>query len=84
MGGDTVELHRMCDHVAGICDPEIYRVRTIAASGQISMVKISDGRMKKEILEAKEWWSPSVNSLRQLECRKVMIDFLGRKRYAND
>jgi len=84
MGGDTVELHRGCDHGKSVCVPDIYRIRTIAASGQLSLVKINDARMKKEIIAAKDWWQPTVDALRKLGCRKVVIDLQGRKRYAND
>jgi PP-loop superfamily ATP-utilizing enzyme len=84
MGGDTVELHRNCDHANEVCKPDIYRVRTIAANGQLSLVKITDARMKKDIQAAKEWWSPTADTLRKLGCRKVVIDLQGRRRYAND
>jgi len=84
MGGDTVELHRACDHAASICAPDTYRIRTIAASGQLSLVKITDARMKKDIIATKDWWQPGVDALRKLGCRKVVIDLQGRKRYAND
>jgi CRISPR-associated endonuclease Csn1 len=84
MGGDTVELHRNCDHASEICTPDIYRVRTIAANGQLSLVKITDARMKKDIQAAKEWWSPTADTLRKLGCRKVVIDLKGIRRYAND
>jgi CRISPR-associated endonuclease Csn1 len=84
MGGDTVELHRSCDHAKDICKLGIYRVRTIAANGQLSLVKITDARMKKDIQAAKEWWSPTADTLRKLGCRKVVIDLKGIRRYAND
>jgi CRISPR-associated endonuclease Csn1 len=84
MGGDTVELHRNCNHANEVCKPDIYRVRTIAANGQLSLVKITDARMKKDIQAAKEWWSPTADTLRKLGCRKVVIDLQGRRRYAND
>jgi hypothetical protein len=79
-----VELHRNCDHTNEVCKPDIYRVRTIAASGQLSLVKITDARMKKDILAAGEWWQPGVDALRKLDCRKVVVDLHGRRRYAND
>ena len=84
MSGDTVELHRACKHTESLCTPEIYRIRTIASNGQISVVKITDARMKKDIQAAKDWWSPTADTLRKLGCRKVVIDLQGRKRYAND
>jgi CRISPR-associated endonuclease Csn1 len=84
MGGDTVELHRTCNHAKEICNPEIYRIRTIAASGQLSLARITDARMKKEIIAAGDWWQPRVDGLRKLDCRKVLVDLQGRRRYAND
>jgi len=84
MGGDTVELHRTCNHEKEICNPEIYRIRTIAASGQLSLARITDARMKKEIIAAGDWWQPRVDALRKLGCRKVVVDLQGRRRYAND
>jgi hypothetical protein len=84
MGGDTVELHRSCKHAEDICTPDIYRIRTIAANGQISLVKITDARMKKDIQAAKEWWSPTADTLRKLGCRKVVVDLLGKAHSAND
>jgi hypothetical protein len=84
MGGDTVELHRNCDHAKDVCKPEIYRVRTIAASGQLSLAKITDARMKKDIIAAGDWWQPRVDALRKLGCRKVVIELKGVRGYAND
>ena len=84
MGGDTVELHRNCSHKDGRCIPEIYRIRTIAGNGQLSMVRITDARLIKQIKEAKEWWSPRADALRKLDCRKVTVDTLGRVHTAND
>ncbi|HWE84221.1 MAG TPA: type II CRISPR RNA-guided endonuclease Cas9 [Terracidiphilus sp.] len=84
MGGDIVELHRHCDHFNNLCSPHLYRVRTIATNGQLSLVRITDARMKKEIQAAKDWWSPTADSLRKFSCRKVVVDLQGQRRYAND
>lgn len=84
MGGDTIELHRTCNHADGVCHAEIYRIRTIAGNGQLAMVKITDARLKKDIQSASEWWSPRADALRKLGCRKVVIDTLGRVHTAND
>ena len=77
MGGDTLLLHKDCDHSKSLCNPTVWQVRTIAASGQLSLVRINDARQKTDILKAKEWWSPSVDGLRKLDALKVMIDSLG-------
>jgi PP-loop superfamily ATP-utilizing enzyme len=84
MGGDTFETQKDYNERGKLYRAGIYRVRTIAANGQLSLVRIEDARMKKVIKDAKEWWSPGVDGLRKLGCRKVVIDLLGNKRYAND
>lgn len=77
MGGDTLLLHKDCDHGNSKCNPSVWQVRTIAVSGQLSLVRINDARQKADILKAKEWWSPSVETLRKLEAIKVTVDSLG-------
>jgi CRISPR-associated endonuclease Csn1 len=84
MGGDTVELHQNCDHSRGNCAPLLYKLRTIAVNGQFSFVRINDARLKEDIKKAKEWWSPTCKGLRKLDCRKVVVDLLGRVHPAND
>jgi len=84
MGGDTIELHRECDHANGQCLPTLYRIRTIAGNGQLSLVTATDARLIKSIKDAKEWWSPRADNLRKLGCRKVVVDLLGRVHPAND
>lgn len=84
MGGDIVQLHKNCDHAAGKCSPSLYRLRTIAASGQLSLISITDARLKDEIKKVKEWWSPMCDALRKLDCQKAQIDLLGRVHPAND
>jgi len=84
MGGDMIEIHRNCNHAESACVPTIYRVRTIATNGQLSLVRVNDARMKQDIQKVKEWWSPMANTLKQMECRKVVIDLMGRIRSAND
>lgn len=77
MGGDTLLLHKDCDHSKGLCNPTVWQVRTIAASGQLSLVRVNDGRQKTDILKAREWWSPSIDGLRKLDALKVTVDSLG-------
>ena len=84
MGGDTVETEIDYDERGKLYTAGIYRVRTIAANGQISLLKINDSRMKKDIKDAKEWWSPAIDTLRKLGCKKVLVDLLGRVHPAND
>jgi CRISPR-associated endonuclease Csn1 len=84
MGGDTVLLHKDCDHSKGICNASVWRLRTIASNGQLSLVRINDARLKADIQKAKEWWSPATDSLRKFSAIKVSIDSLGRLHGAND
>lgn len=78
MGGDTVLLHKDCDHKKDLCNPSVWRLRTIGSNGQLSMVRINDARLKADIQKAKEWWSPTQDALRKLDAVKVVIDSLGR------
>jgi CRISPR-associated endonuclease Csn1 len=78
MGGDTVLLHKDCDHKNNHCNPSVWRLRTIGSNGQLSLVRINDARLKAEIQKAKEWWSPTQDALRKLDAVKVVIDSLGR------
>jgi CRISPR-associated endonuclease Csn1 len=84
MGGDTVRLHRECNHAQGICQPSFWRLRTIASNGQISLVRIQDARLKTEIQRSGHWWSPMADALRKLGCEKVVIDTLGRPHVTSD
>lgn len=78
MGGDSLLLHKDCDHAADKCIPSVWRLRTIAANGQLSLVKINDARLKADIKKAKDWWSPMADRLRELNAAKVVIDSLGK------
>ncbi len=83
MGGDTVFLHKDCNHMEDLCRPSVWRLRTIASNGQLSLVRINDARLIKEIKKPNdgqpgEWWSPRVDSLRKLDAAKVVVDSLGR------
>lgn len=78
MGGDTLLLHKDCDHKENKCNPSVWRLRTIGSNGQLSLVRINDSRLKADIQKAKEWWSPTQDALRKLDASKVVIDSLGR------
>lgn len=78
MGGDTVLLHKTCNHYQGTCTPSVWRVRTITQTERIALVPINDARMKAEIKSAKQWWEPGIDALRKLAAVKVSIDSLGR------
>jgi CRISPR-associated endonuclease Csn1 len=84
MGGDTVLLHRDCDHAKDICIPRAWRIRTITQTGRVALVPINDARMKVEIKSSKDWWEPGIDALRKLGCEKVVIDTLGRPHVTSD
>lgn len=78
MGGDTLLLHRDCDHKKDICNASVWRLRTIASNGQLALVRVNDARLKTDIQKAGDWWLPRVEALRKLDAVKVVIDSLGR------
>lgn len=77
MGGDVVE-------VTENGEAQLYVVRTIASNGQISLARINDARLKKEMQQASAWWSPRADAIRKLHARKMTVDPLGQVRCAND
>jgi CRISPR-associated endonuclease Csn1 len=78
MWGDTLQLHKDCDHGKNLCKPSFWRVRSIWESGTLTLVRISDARLLNEIRAAKDWLLPSPDTLRKLNAVKVVIDSLGR------
>ncbi len=78
MWGDTLLLHRDCDHKNGCCRPSFWRVRSIWEQGTLTLVRINDARLLNEIRTAKDWLLPSADTLRKLDAAKVVIDSLGR------
>jgi len=66
----------------------VYRVRTVSANSQgymrLEFVKNSDSRLKKKIMESKGWIIKPLESLRKINCRKVVVTPIGEVRYAND
>jgi CRISPR-associated endonuclease Csn1 len=77
MGGDTIAFVEDGSE-------RLYVVRTIASNGQISLARVNDARLIKEIKESGDWWSPRADALRKLSARKVTVDCLGRVHPAND
>jgi len=78
MWGDTILLHKDCNHERSICKPSFWRVRSIWESGTLTLVQIKDARLLSEIRAAKDWLLPSPDTLRKLDATKVVIDSLGR------
>ena len=78
MGGDTVLLHKDCDHKNNICNPSVWRLRSIESNGCFFLLKIQDARLVKDIAKTGDRWRPSASTLQRLECQKVLIDSLGR------
>src|SRR6185437_1956445 len=65
MGGDTLLLHKNCNHNENLCRAMVWRLRSIATNGQLSLVRANDARLKGAIVKAKEWWSPRADALRK-------------------
>jgi CRISPR-associated endonuclease Csn1 len=78
MWGDTLLLHKDCDHSNDICKPSFWRVRSIWEQGTLTLVRINDARLLNEIRAAKDWLLPSADALRKMDAAKVVIDSLGR------
>jgi hypothetical protein len=78
MWGDTLLLHKDCEHGKGTCKPSFWRVRSIWEQGTLTLVRINDARLLSEIRAAKDWLLPSSDTLRRLDAVKVVIDSLGR------
>jgi hypothetical protein len=78
MGGDTVLVHKECNHKENLCNPSVWRLRTIASNGQLCLMRVNDARLIKAVKDAGDWWSPRVDALRKLDATKVVIDSLGR------
>jgi hypothetical protein len=78
MWGDTLLLHKDCDHKKDVCSPSFWRVRSIWVQGTLTLVRINDARLLTEIRAAKDWLLPSADTLRKLDAAKVVIDSLGR------
>ena len=83
MGGDTMLLHKDCNHRENVCKPSLWRLRTIATNGQLSLVRNNDARLIKDIKtpgpgKPSEWWSPRADALRKLNAAKAVVDSLGR------
>ncbi len=78
MWGDTLMLHKGCDHGKNVCKPSFWRVRSIWESGTLTLVRINDARLLNEIRAAKDWLLPSSDTLRKLDAVKVVVDSLGR------
>jgi CRISPR-associated endonuclease Csn1 len=77
MNGDIVEICKDGN-------PELFRLRSIESDGGLFLLSIRDARLLKEINASGDRWRPSAEALRKLNCRKVVIDTLGRVHPAND
>ena len=78
MGGDTVLLHKDCDHKKNVCAPSVWRLRSIESNGCFFLLKIQDARLVKDIAKTGDRWRPSASTLQKLDCQKVIIDSLSR------
>ncbi|GMU94239.1 MAG: hypothetical protein AMXMBFR4_32970 [Candidatus Hydrogenedentota bacterium] len=75
--GDVIELD---DERGG---RRLCIVRSISKD-LIAFVSINDARLKKEIIEARQWKLLRLNGVRRLNCRKCIVTPLGEIRRAND
>ncbi|HOX40459.1 MAG TPA: type II CRISPR RNA-guided endonuclease Cas9 [Candidatus Brocadiia bacterium] len=80
-GGETIQ-HDTDD------GPQLFRIRTVSQTNKgyprIDYVRINDARLKKEIMASGDWFIGFFESLRELNCRKVVILPTGEIRTAND
>ncbi|HVZ61594.1 MAG TPA: hypothetical protein VG892_12490, partial [Terriglobales bacterium] len=83
MGGDMVEMDDLTSKTRNL-----FVIRTMSefAGGriQLSFVRHTDARLKAEIIKAEDWLRIGVDGLRERNCRKVVVDVLGRLREARD
>lgn len=77
MNGDTIEIPT--GERAGL-----YVVRSVWSQGPLTLVRVNDARIQSEIRAAKQMWFPSADTLRELDCRKVVVNVLGKVHPAND
>ncbi len=77
MNGDTIEIPN--GERQGL-----YVVRSVWAEGPLTLVRVNDARKMSDIRATKQVWFPSADTLRELDCRKVVVDVLGRVHPAND
>ena len=75
--GDMVEL----DAPEG--GRALYAVRGVSED-RVQYVRATDARRKADIIAAKDWHNPRVNTLSKLHCQRVVVTPLGEVRYAND
>ena len=62
----------------------IYIVRSIPQSLQVSLVKLTDARKVSDIKASKDWYSPRLNTLKKARCKKLIQTPFGELRNAND
>lgn len=77
--GDVLEVEE-----ANNCKRELFVVRTVPKSTQISMVPLSEAREKSEIKENRNWETAYPETLRKMKCKKYIVTPLGERRRAND
>ncbi|MFH0937843.1 MAG: type II CRISPR RNA-guided endonuclease Cas9 [Planctomycetota bacterium] len=62
----------------------VQRLIVRSVNQQMAFARMNDARMKKDILNAKEWITYCIEPLRKISCRKVVISPLGEVLPAND
>ncbi len=83
-GGDTIQRDK-------VGQDSLFVVRTISKIRQgereyinISFVRMTDARLKKEIIKTDHWYTALLDPIRKVHCLKVIVTPLGDIRYAND
>jgi CRISPR-associated endonuclease Csn1 len=77
--GDLIEARRPTDAGA-----RIWKVRAARQSGQLELNASEDARLKKDISEKGDLWSPSIGPLFLNGARKVLVNHLGEAIPCND
>ena len=77
MNGDLVEMDT--DKGRGL-----FRLRCIQSIGALFLLPSTDARLVKDIMQAGDRKRISANTLRLLNCKKVVVDALGQLHAAND
>ncbi len=79
--GENIELKKNGQKI-------LFLVRSISKNEQgyvtIEYIDNNDARLKKLIKNSKKWYRASLESLRKMNCRKVLVTPLGELRTAND
>jgi CRISPR-associated endonuclease Csn1 len=83
-GGDIIQLEEEEKKTLHIIRSIGYVKQGASEYANLAFVPLTDARMKKKILAAKEWTTSFVNRLRALKAKKITVSPIGEIRDAND